>query len=160
VIDRHTGTLVLSNGRVACDLSQSNLRSSSMATRAKYEEVAAGWVHASLEPKALDGLMFGVKLVFEGEQLDSYSLWLMDARHGSSWRDWSEEKELARRDAHDAWLVVTLGSGERKATEKGPELHYTFPWGEVRSSFDPRAGSSSIGVHFRRKEDTDSTGLR
>jgi hypothetical protein len=159
VIDRHTGTLVLSNGRIACDLSLFAFRSSPMAGRAKYEDMGTGWVHVSLEPKALDGLMFGIKLIFEGERLDSYSLWLMDARHGSSWRDGSEEKELARRDAHDAWLVVTFGSGERRGTEKGPELRYTFPWGEVWSSFDAGGGSSSIGVRFRRGDEPGADAL-
>jgi hypothetical protein len=41
---------------------------------------------------------FGAYLSFEKQRLDGYSLYLTDARCGTSWNDWAEEKELARRD--------------------------------------------------------------
>jgi hypothetical protein len=110
-----------------------------------------GWMHVYPGAQTLDGLVFGVDLVFDGERLDCYSMWLADPRYGTSWDDWSEEKQLAQRDAHGAWLVKSLGPGERKPSPQGPELSYTFPWGDVLSTFDARGGSSRIGVRFRRR---------
>lgn len=109
-----------------------------------------GWMHIDPGPQAVDGLTFGVSLAFEGERLDGYSIWMADARFGTSWDDGSEEKQLARRDAHDTWLTAALGPGARRPGPTGPELSYTFPWGEVWSTFDARSGSSTIGVRFRR----------
>jgi hypothetical protein len=51
-----------------------------------------------------------------------YRLWIADARFGTSWDDWSEEKELARRDAQDAWLVEQLGAGVRVERPSGSVL--------------------------------------
>jgi hypothetical protein len=116
-----------------------------------------GWMHVSLEPQTVDGLVFGVAIHFEAERLDGYSLSLVDARYGTSWDDYSEEKQLAQRDAHDAWLVAILGPGNRKPSPRGPELRYSFPWGDAWSTFDAKGGSSSIGVRFRQAPPTPTT---
>jgi hypothetical protein len=151
VIDRQTGALILSSGRIEPDLRRSAFLASPMGAKAKCDDMHNGWMHLYPGPQTLDGLEFVVRLVFEGERLDSYSMWLDDARYGTSWDDYSEEKQLAQRDAHDTWLVATLGPGEREPSPRGPELRYTFPWGEVYSTFDARGGSSPIGVRFRRE---------
>jgi hypothetical protein len=90
-------------------------------------------------------------LLFEHERLDGCRLWICDPRYGTSWDDWSEEKQLALRDAHDSWLVEMLGPGSRFAWAGGSLPEYRFEWGEVWSSYDPRSGSSSIGVRFRAR---------
>jgi len=148
VIDRLTGALVLPGGSIRSDLSRSSLLASPMAAQAKREDMPAGGMHVYLGLQELDGTRFGVALHFEGERLFGYSLSLVDARYGTSWDDYSEEKQLAQRDAHDAWLVASLGPGNREPSPRGPELRYSFPWGDAWSTFDARGGSSSIGVRF------------
>jgi len=150
VIDRRTGALVLSAGSIERNLSRSSLLASALAARATCDDMYTGWMHVYLGPQGLDGTLFGVVLHFEVERLDGYSLSLVDARYGTSWDDYSEEKQLAQRDAHDVWLVAALGPGHRKPSPRGPELRYSFPWGDAWSTFDARGGSSSIGVRFRR----------
>jgi hypothetical protein len=150
VIDRETGALVLPSGRIGSAVTRTVFLASPLAAQERCVDVSTGWTQVYLTPQAVDGLTFGVKVVFEGEQLDGYSLWIVDARYGTSWDNWSEEKELARRDAHDTWLTAALGPGERRLSSNGPDLSYSFSWGEVWSTFDARGGSSTIGVRWRR----------
>jgi hypothetical protein len=151
MIDRRTGALILSNARIGRDLTRSSFLSTPMGARARCDDMKTEWMHVYLQPQVVGGLTFGIDLVFEGERLDGYSLALVDPKYGTSWDDWSEEKQLAERDAHDAWLVESLGPGEREASPRGMELRYEFPWGKAWSTFDARGGSSSIGVRFRRE---------
>jgi hypothetical protein len=81
---------------------------------------------------------FVVVLQFLGQTLRSVSLAMLRGRWGSSsWDDWSEESEREKQRAHDAWLSAQLGSPP-----------YTYGWGEVESTYDPRSGSSSIVIQY------------
>ena len=148
-MDPQTGTLLLPSCRVGPDLTRSAFLSSPLGAQARRDDKGTLGMSAYLGPQPLDGLVFRVELHFQGEQLQGYSLWLDDPRYGTSWDDYSEEKQLAQRDAHDAWLVSSLGPGEREPSPHGPELRYSLPWGNVWSTFDARGGSSPIGVRFR-----------
>ena len=86
-------------------------------------------------------LKFCVTLTLEDGQLPSLSLSRMDADEASSWDTWSEQHEKWRQAAHDRWLKTLLGAPTR--TDK-VLVSYQYPWGQVSSSFDPRAGASSI----------------
>jgi hypothetical protein len=151
MIDRRTGALILSNARISRDLTRSSFLSTPMGERAHCADMNNEWMHVHLQPQGLGKLTLGIDLVFEGERMDGYSLALVDAKYGTSWDDWSEEKQRAQRGAHDAWLVGSLGPGEREASPRGMELRYEFPWGKAWSTFDAIGGSSSIGVRFRRE---------
>jgi len=150
VIDRDTGSLVLPGARIERDLTRTSFLASPLGAHARSEDMHTGWMLAYLGAQDLDGLTFAVVLHFEGERLDRYSLSLTDPRYGTSWDDYTEEKQLAQRDAYDAWLVASLGQGTREPSPRGPELRYALPWGDVWSTFDARGGSTSIGVRFRR----------
>jgi len=150
MIDRDTGALVLRAGRVEPSTTRTAFRASPLAAPARWDDMHTGWMDAELPSEADGDRKIGVRLIFEGERLDGYRLWIVDPRYGTSWDDWSEEKELAHRDAHDAWLVEKLGPGERARAPGGMELGYSLPWGDVWSTYDPRSGGSSIGVRFRR----------
>jgi len=149
VINRDTGSLVLPDLTIDHEVSRSSYLSSPPGAQARCDDVHGGRMTVRLGPRLLDGAAFVFHLHFEGERLHGYSLSLSDARYGSSWDDWSEEKELARRGAHDTWLIAALGEGQREASPRGPELRYALPWGEVWSTFDAIGGSSSIVVRFR-----------
>lgn len=150
LIDRQTGALMLPTGSIGRDLTRAAFLSSPMGAQARCDDKGTLGMSAYLGPQPVDDLVFGVELHFVGEQLRGYSLWLDDPRYGTSWDDYSEGKQRAQRDAHDAWLLSTLGPGDRGPIPQGRELRYTFPWGEVWSTFDARGGSSTIGVRFER----------
>ncbi|GAC1372184.1 MAG: hypothetical protein NVSMB47_20280 [Polyangiales bacterium] len=150
MIDRDTGALVLSTGRIERGLEREAWLASPIGADRHGDDLHNGWMWFTLAPITEAGLRFSASLAFEGEALDGYRLSLSDARYGTSWDDWSEQGERARRDAHDSLLIAWLGAGERAPSPQGPELRYDFPWGEVWSTFDMRGGSSSIGVRFRR----------
>jgi hypothetical protein len=149
VIDRNTGALILPGARIDRDLTRSAFLASPAGAKARCDDMRNGWMHFYPGVQTLNELVFGVRVVFEGERLDSYALWLTDPRYGTSWDDYSEERRLSMRDAHDGWLLAQLGPGERIPSPRGPELYYDFPWGEVWSTFDAKGGSTSIIVRFR-----------
>ncbi len=155
-MDPKTGTLLLPGGSIGPDLTRSAFLSSPMGAKARCDDKGTLGMSAYLGSQPVDGLVFRVELHFEAEQLRGYSLWLDDPRFGTSWDDYTEDKQLAQRDAHDAWLLSTLGPGKREPSPRGPELRYVFPWGEVWSTFDARGGSTTIGVRFRRDAPPDA----
>jgi hypothetical protein len=56
---------------------------------------------------------------------------------GDSDENWSEARELARKELHDAWL----------RNEIGPPP-YRFPWGRLESSYDAKACVGDILISF------------
>ncbi|HEX8272814.1 MAG TPA: hypothetical protein VF615_09180 [Longimicrobiaceae bacterium] len=81
---------------------------------------------------------FRVSLRFHGESLTSLELVAVDARFGTSWSDWTEEKELDRCRFHDEWLETASGLKPGR-----------YSWGVLESRFDPKGGFSSIIVDFQ-----------
>jgi hypothetical protein len=65
---------------------------------------------------------------------------ISSAEFGSSWSDWSREKEEKRKLLHDAALKRMLGPGP-----------YELPWGTVWSGYDDKSGFSSVVVTYRAK---------
>ena len=82
------------------------------------------------------GLELLVVLWFRRQQLAMVSLMDSDDRYGTSWADYSFEKEMARKASHDAWLSRTLGP------------YRAFSWGNVWSGYDDRASFSDIRVRY------------
>jgi len=82
------------------------------------------------------GLDLLVVLWFRGQQLTMVSLMDPDPRFGTSWADYSGEKEMARKASHDAWLARALAP-DRNAS-----------WGSVWSGYDERGGFSDIVVKY------------
>ena len=81
--------------------------------------------------------VLGVVLQFHGEHLVSLSLAHGAARFGSSWSDWSHERQLARKAFHERWLSA--------------ELHAPpgdYPWGSISSHYDDKGGFSSITIQY------------
>jgi hypothetical protein len=79
----------------------------------------------------------GVIVFFKGEILESVHLSINDPRFGTSWEDWSEEKELGRKRANDQWLKSNgLPPGKR------------YSWGSVWSDYSPKSGYSLIVIQY------------
>ena len=79
----------------------------------------------------------GVVVVFKGEHLESVSLSINHPKFGSSWEEWSEKKELERKQANDQWL-----------TDGGLIPGKNYSWGSVWSEYDPKSGSSMIVIRY------------
>jgi len=74
---------------------------------------------------------------FHGERLDTLDLSHSAPRFGTSWADWSEERELARKAFHEQWLARVLRVRPGR-----------YPWGMISSCYDPKGGCSAILIRY------------
>jgi len=79
-------------------------------------------------------------LYFYHQQLESLSIVASDDRFGASWDDWSEEKELSRKQFHDLWLADIAVSANAY-----------FLWGQLSSDYDAKSGFSAIHLRYSWK---------
>lgn len=127
--------------------------------------LTAGHVRTRAElPRAmLEGAEFHLTAVFEDSALARIELVMARAADGSSWADWSRDAEMTRKREHEAWALRTFGTPlapkplalDRRGEPIVPEpltwehpSHAVFPWGEVISSYDSRAGSAVLIVRY------------
>lgn len=78
-----------------------------------------------------------IVVCFKGENLNTVEFCLDDPKYGSSWSEWSEEKEMKRKKDHETWLKT-----------KGLAHGKVYSWGCVKSVYDQRAGCSTVVVSF------------
>jgi hypothetical protein len=84
-------------------------------------------------------LQMVVSLFFHRETLRMVTLCDCDPKFGTSWNDWSEQKERDCKASHDRWLAHCVGR------------QTSFAWGNVSSQSDPRGGGSSITISYGNK---------
>lgn len=95
------------------------------------------WHSRKLDGEYRSGsLTFFVVLYFQSERLARIDFCASDPKFGTSWADYTEEKERQRQRSHDAWLSECLGDGR------------SFWWGAVWSGIDQKAGGSSIVISY------------
>lgn len=99
---------------------------------------------ASFTPGVLElsGHPFNFTLYFHCSDLTSIDLMTTDESFGTSWADWSEDKELQRKRFHDSWLSKVLGN------DRYP---YDYTWGTVVSVYDQKAGFSYVSIKYRKR---------
>lgn len=68
---------------------------------------------------------------------------MVDSRFGTSWDDWSDEKEAMRHAEHQAWLEEHRGDRD---IEDG---WLTFPWGKVLVCRDPKTSDARMMFRYR-----------
>ncbi len=90
-----------------------------------------------LYPCVLKKNTFPLCFYFFGEKLDSLDLNMQVPDLENSWENYSEEKEIKRKQLHDQWL-----------SDMGIKTDFNYAWGKITSSFDPRGGSSNIGIQY------------
>jgi hypothetical protein len=141
MIERSTGEIRLALGGTCISpaLTREQFLASSLASQSR--ETVCNEPHCSfaLPTVQVSGHAFVVSLWFEGSSVHRVSIECADAEFGTSWSDWSEERELARKRLHDSLLAAALGPSW---------MHQRFPWGTVDSGYDPKSGFSSIGVTY------------
>jgi hypothetical protein len=91
----------------------------------------------SLGRHPIGGEPFFVVLDFYGQKLESIELANSSEEFGMSWKDWSEEKQLKRKEAHDAWLIAQTNRASHR-----------YGWGAIASAYDPKSGGSSITIRY------------
>jgi hypothetical protein len=138
MFDIETGTLIFDNLQVSIGpkLSRTPFLQSVLAVDARTLVANEPWHSWVLKHHFICGLTFVVAVYFHAETLKWVYLSNTDPQFGTNWSDWSEEKELALKAIHDAWLDETFKSRRR------------FPWGTVESVYDEKGGSSSIIFTF------------
>jgi hypothetical protein len=84
-------------------------------------------------PEVSDGpYRFRIIVFFNGERLAEVDIADSRPEFGSSWSDWAEQKERARKASHDEWLRNHLGKRR------------SFLWGRVDSVLDTKSGGAVI----------------
>jgi hypothetical protein len=137
-LDRHTGAVSLPGLLVETSLTREAFLASPAAAEREIFTQNEPWCSYKLSKVPHADTEFIVILFFHGERLTDVHLFdAYPPLTGESWADWSEEKELARKERHEEWLRQW----------DAPVGKYS--WGEVWSEYDPRSGSSDIGIRYR-----------
>jgi hypothetical protein len=131
-----TGELTLESGLVLSPLlTRSVFLSSPNGARAKRIVDNAPWRSFRFEENEES---LAVIVFFKGETLESVQITVTGPELGTSWENWSEEKELKRKRANDQWLIG-----------KGLVPDKIYSWGTVWSGYDRKDGSSSIIIRYQ-----------
>jgi hypothetical protein len=131
-----TGDLILPSGTVLSPrLTRSVFLSSMEGRQAEASVKNEPWCSFRFEERE-DSLV--VVLFFKGEKLESVHFCVSDPKFGTGWEDWSEEKELERKQSNDQWL-------KRNGFVPGEK----YSWGSVWSDYDPKGGSSMIVICYQ-----------
>ena len=79
---------------------------------------------------------FAFVTFFNGEKLESIQLSAILPGGSTSWDQWSQEEENARKLANEKWLASAGLTSEK------------YPWGTVRSVYDSISCNSHIIIHY------------
>ena len=139
MIDEETGCILLPGMRavISSTLTRSQFLETSAFSAATVSVRNEPWCRFKLPGLPLPETELCIQLQFHAERLVSLLLCHGAARFGSSWKDWSEERELARKVFHEQWLTrelrIKLGN---------------YAWGAISSDYDAEAGFSSISIRY------------
>lgn len=135
--DPNTGELILPSGTIlSSQLTRSKFLASVEGTQAEVLVRNEPWCSFRFKDKE-DSLV--IVVFFKGENLESVHFTSSDPKFGINWKDCSEEKELARKQANDQWLKINgLIQGNK------------YVWGSVWSTYDKRSGFSTIVFQYQK----------
>ena len=94
------------------------------------------WCSWNLKGLKLGEDLFVATLFFYGDQIKMLELANASPEFGTTWNDYSQEKELLRKKFHDQWISRNLAGRS------------DYSWGTIDSVLDPRAGSSFIMITY------------
>jgi len=131
-----TGELTLESGFVLSPLTTlPDFLSTPEGVRAKLLVKNERWSSFRFEEI---GETIACTVLFKSDTLESIHLSMADPKFGNRWKEWSEEKELKRKNANDQWLIG-----------KGLVPGKKYNWGSVTSGYDQKAGSSIILIRYQ-----------
>jgi hypothetical protein len=103
----------------------------------------SSWSNYSVKPQMIFGNEFGIRFTYDNSTLESITLITTEIKG----IPFDEENEKRIKKLHDEWLEKIFGEPH----EIGPYWNqYTFNWGEILSSLDPRAGQSEISIVYKK----------
>ncbi|WP_157772443.1 hypothetical protein [Lacunisphaera limnophila] len=141
MIDANNGRIAVSGDCIVSgSLKKSVFMSSSLFHCTKPLTINPPFASYVLPEQSIDGRAYSVSLWFREESLSHVQLCDTGDEFGSSWEDWSEEKEKKRKQHHDRLLVSLLGRSRE----------YGFGWGRIESLFDLKAASSYIVISYNQ----------
>jgi hypothetical protein len=126
-----------------------------------------GRVMCRMREQTVVGAQFHLTIHFEGQRINFIELMATNANEPASgaWDAWTRENELARKAWHEAWAERTFGrplqimpivleTHPEPIMPFDPGLDYPryleFPWGEVRSYMDEKAGAAGMMIRYKR----------
>jgi hypothetical protein len=137
-IDQVTGAVVSREGRIASTMTKAEFIAGPLFLDGDWTNEKAGWYSASCGLLTFDDVQLGASVMFEHETLRYVSLWSNEPAFGTSWADYSRDKEIARHSWHVSWLTSQLGNWGRQ-----------FPWGRISAGgYDGKSGQSVIALYY------------
>jgi hypothetical protein len=138
LIDRITGAFCTDDGLILGPwITESDFLALPTGRRSTDNGRNDGWSRYWLpRPQIASSIQWACNVFFFNGWLKRLSLSIYES-DAVGWDNWSEAQELLTKKRHDDVLFHTLGSAP-----------YRYPWGEVFSTYDPRSGSASIGIHY------------
>ena len=139
MIDKRSGELVIESIplRIGPHLSRTEFLSLPIGKSASIVVKNEPFCSYNIGRHEISGVVFIVTVYFYNELLESVNLSSVDKESSASWSDWSEQKELKKKEIHDRWLKNILGNAS-----------FNYKWGEVWSGYDSKAGFSSIEIRY------------
>lgn len=136
MIDTKTGDITFESTTVGRAFTLGAFRASVLATAASPPLVGGPpWLSFDVGEHRIDETPFRVTLRFEGDRLAVVAFSAVAPEMPGD--AWSERAALLVKRRHDTWLARHFGSPP-----------YSYGWGRVESTHDPRSASSSILVFY------------
>lgn len=136
-IDPETGAVRTDEVTITSTLTLDEVRAWPAFESSSVRNERDGWADAVLRRQLIGGAPFDVWLMFQHGRIASVSLAHADPRFGTSWDDWTEEKQKELQRWHDDWLRDVAGVHRE-----------SYRWGRIGSWYDSKGGFSSIGLHY------------
>jgi hypothetical protein len=138
MLDPNTGLLVIDSprGEIGPSLTRTRFLETPAFSRATISVKNEPWCSWVLKGQRIGQDEFAIVIYFYGEEIRTVVLQNASPALGTSWADYTEEKERLRKNAHDKWVRQNL-AGQKNAS-----------WGTVKSVFDQIGGFSCIKVSY------------
>jgi predicted NACHT family NTPase len=140
MIDKNTGQIKLTDSLELKPNSNFDfLESQKLGEVQETQDMGNGYKWLHIKNIQIDNKYFIISLCFKEDELTELSMVLDDKLFdlSSDWSSWNEQKEKEDLKKYQGWLNKELGEETK------------FHWGDVWASYDPRAGSSSIGIRYK-----------
>ncbi len=153
-IDVTTGMLTILQPALVIGpgLTQEAFRASPLGAASEELTRNPPWLLFGFRHAEAGGERFAGHCCFHGEQVEFVTLTVERPEFGSSWAEFSKEKEKARQEHHNTWLLTQLH--DHPATHTlwldTPTWEWAFPWGRVYSGWDVKNGTTEIVIRYRR----------
>jgi hypothetical protein len=113
----------------------------------------APWSRYSFQPVIAGGEHFAGDICFCSGPIYSISLCSVRPEFGSSWSDFSVEKERARHCFHKRLLRDIFKRPADEHTSRGPDerdadVGFSFPWGNVSAATDIKGGGCYVLIKY------------